>query len=181
MKSDKIKKGVERAGARSLLYATGISKEDMAKLNLSERDLAKAFGSASTQGTVQNLTAFINSGKVEIVISMILYPLSPLEKTSIDLLFDKPDEALKAFAGGMASSSGGVKPQITPLPGATKIGDKSVGGTFPSNQLQIDVVMSRRGAAMAMVFTFHRISTSSSVSAIELAKILDGRLVTALK
>ncbi|MDP2912867.1 MAG: dihydroxy-acid dehydratase [Candidatus Omnitrophota bacterium] len=31
MKSDKIKKGVERAGARSLLYATGISKEDMAK------------------------------------------------------------------------------------------------------------------------------------------------------
>ncbi len=31
MKSDKIKKGVERAGARSLLYATGISKDDMAK------------------------------------------------------------------------------------------------------------------------------------------------------
>ncbi|MFA5144222.1 MAG: dihydroxy-acid dehydratase [Candidatus Omnitrophota bacterium] len=31
MRSDKIKKGVERAGARSLLYATGISKEDMAK------------------------------------------------------------------------------------------------------------------------------------------------------
>ncbi|MBI5144126.1 MAG: dihydroxy-acid dehydratase [Candidatus Omnitrophica bacterium] len=31
MKSDKIKKGIERAGARSLLYATGISKEDMAK------------------------------------------------------------------------------------------------------------------------------------------------------
>jgi len=31
MKSDKIKKGIERAGARSLLYATGITKEDMAK------------------------------------------------------------------------------------------------------------------------------------------------------
>ncbi len=31
MRSDKIKKGIERAGARSLLYATGISKEDMAK------------------------------------------------------------------------------------------------------------------------------------------------------
>jgi len=31
MKSDKIKKGVERAGARSLLYATGLSKDDMAK------------------------------------------------------------------------------------------------------------------------------------------------------
>lgn len=31
MRSDKIKKGVERAGARSLLYATGVSKEDMAK------------------------------------------------------------------------------------------------------------------------------------------------------
>ena len=31
MKSDKIKKGVERAGARALLYATGLSKEDMAK------------------------------------------------------------------------------------------------------------------------------------------------------
>lgn len=31
MRSDKIKKGVERAGARSLLYATGISKDDMAK------------------------------------------------------------------------------------------------------------------------------------------------------
>ncbi len=31
MKSDKIKKGIERAGARSLLYATGISKDDMAK------------------------------------------------------------------------------------------------------------------------------------------------------
>ncbi len=31
MKSDKIKKGVERAGARSLLYATGLSREDMAK------------------------------------------------------------------------------------------------------------------------------------------------------
>jgi len=31
MRSEKIKKGVERAGARSLLYATGISKDDMAK------------------------------------------------------------------------------------------------------------------------------------------------------
>ncbi len=31
MRSDKIKKGVERAGARSLLYATGLSREDMAK------------------------------------------------------------------------------------------------------------------------------------------------------
>ena len=31
MRSDKIKKGVERIGARALLYATGISKEDMAK------------------------------------------------------------------------------------------------------------------------------------------------------
>src|SRR3989338_5109456 len=31
MKSDRIKKGVERAGARSLLYATGISKENMEK------------------------------------------------------------------------------------------------------------------------------------------------------
>jgi len=31
MRSDKIKKGVERSGARSLLYATGISKDDMAK------------------------------------------------------------------------------------------------------------------------------------------------------
>lgn len=31
MRSDKIKKGIERAGARSLLYATGISKEDMSK------------------------------------------------------------------------------------------------------------------------------------------------------
>ena len=31
MKSDKIKKGIERAGARSLLYATGLSKDDMAK------------------------------------------------------------------------------------------------------------------------------------------------------
>ncbi|MBU0881661.1 MAG: dihydroxy-acid dehydratase [Candidatus Omnitrophica bacterium] len=31
MRSDKVKKGIERAGARSLLYATGISKEDIAK------------------------------------------------------------------------------------------------------------------------------------------------------
>jgi dihydroxy-acid dehydratase len=31
MRSDKIKKGIERAGARSLLYATGLSKDDMAK------------------------------------------------------------------------------------------------------------------------------------------------------
>ena len=31
MKSDKIKKGIERVGARALLYATGISKDDMAK------------------------------------------------------------------------------------------------------------------------------------------------------
>jgi dihydroxy-acid dehydratase len=31
MKSNKIKKGIERAGARSLLYATGISRDDMAK------------------------------------------------------------------------------------------------------------------------------------------------------
>jgi len=31
MRSDRIKKGVERAGARALLYATGISKDEMAK------------------------------------------------------------------------------------------------------------------------------------------------------
>jgi len=31
MRSDRIKKGIERTGARSLLYATGITKDDMAK------------------------------------------------------------------------------------------------------------------------------------------------------
>ncbi|HHT9131128.1 MAG TPA: hypothetical protein ACFYED_01425, partial [Candidatus Tripitaka californicus] len=31
MRSDTVKKGLERAAARSLLYATGLGKEDMAK------------------------------------------------------------------------------------------------------------------------------------------------------
>ena len=31
MRSDKIKKGIERAGNRSLLYATGLSKKDLQK------------------------------------------------------------------------------------------------------------------------------------------------------
>ena len=38
--------------------------------------------------------------------------ISPHEKVSVDLLFDKPDEALKAFVAGMASSTGSAKPQI---------------------------------------------------------------------
>jgi hypothetical protein len=158
-----------------------LSKADMTRLKLSESDLAKSFSSTTSQGSAQNLVAFINSDQVEIVVSVILYPLSPLEKVAIDLQFDKPDEALKVIAASMASSTGSAKPQITPLVGADKIGDKSVGGTFPSNQLQIDMVVSRRGTALALVLTFYRSSARPSISAIELAKILDGRLVTALK
>jgi len=158
-----------------------MSKGDMTRLKLSEIELAKSFSSTTSQGSPQNLAAFINSSEVEIVISVILYPLSPLEKVTLDLQFDKPDEALKVLAAGMAGSTGSTKPQITPLTGADKIGDKSVGGTFPSNQLQIDMVVSRRGTALAMVFTFYRIGTRPSVSAVELAKLLDGRLATALK
>jgi len=157
-----------------------LSKDDIAKLNLSEANLARTFGSVSSQAEPQSLSAFLNASKSEIVVSLLLYPLTPLEKASIDLELDKPDDVFQSFTTGMAGT-GAPKPTLKPLPGSDKVAEKSVGASVTSGDLMIDIVVARRGAVFEMVLVLYRNGLLPLTNVVESAKILDGRVVQALK
>jgi hypothetical protein len=124
---------------------------------------------------VQNFTAFLNSQNLQMIFAFLLYPLSPMEKASLDLALSNPDAALKSFATGSAGA--------TVLPGMDIFGDRSFGYTSVSGKtppLRMDVVIVSRGPAMEIVMTFYQDGTQPSIGVGKLTQILDSRVATAL-
>lgn len=161
-----------------------LDQADVSKLGLSDTAMAGAFGSPS-QAKLQNSFMFLASGsqKMDIIMGLLLYPLSALDKASFDSAIANPDTLLKGLALGMGTNATLVKSAAV-LPGMDKFGDRSTGITFAlanaAPALRMDVIIMRRGPVEAMLYSVYTNGTKSAVSIAELVRKWDSRLAAAL-
>lgn len=160
-----------------------VSSADLARLNLTEQDIARSFGSSFSSGQPHNLSVYIATRpSYELVMSLVVYPLSTLDRAGFDLAATTPDLMVKSFSTGLARGTQTVK-SANIIPGLENIGDGSIGVSavvvaVPNNS-QIDLVLAHRGSVGQIVAVFYFEGTKPLIPVGDLARILDGRIANA--
>ena len=160
-----------------------LSPADLARFNFTEENVNKSF--SMSEGRVHNLFGFVNSNPQNVIVIMgfLIYPLSPLDRTSFDVTLSNPDSLLKGFATGLAGKNATLKSSGV-IPNSDKLGDRSMGVTIVSagdaGALQLDTIIVRTGSTAQVIYAAYPSGTTPSVSLVELARTLDGRVKTVL-
>lgn len=160
-----------------------LSPADMARFGMNEATLATTVSANLTEARAHNFFAFIRGApKLEMILGLIMYPLSPLDRASFDFPISNPDTFAKEFATGFSSSGRGVK-STNLIPGMDRYGDRSAGVSIvPASdtvQLRLDVAIARRGSVGQMIFLIYLDGYQPSISIGELTRVLDGRVAVA--
>lgn len=133
--------------------------------------------------TNRDLYANSNPQNVIVIMGFLIYPLSPLDRTSFDVTLSNPDSLLKGFATGLAGKNTTLKSSGV-IPNSDKLGDRSMGVTIVSagdaGALQLDTIIVRTGSTAQVIYAAYPSGTTPSVSLVELARTLDGRVKTVL-
>ncbi len=150
-----------------------LSEEDLANLGITKEELATAFEGKLSKATPQAFSAFINYTSFEVVVSMILAPLTTLEKVSFDLYLSNSNKAAKDFSSGAGANTSVISD-------FGKIGNSSVAVTFTTgakpNILRGDVAISRRGSAGVISMVFYPDGSTPPVDLLTIAQIMDGKV-----
>jgi|GEM_PF-2973157 len=157
-----------------------LSAADLQQLKLTEADLARAFAGAST-ARPQNFTAFMNNNPLQIFVSFLLYPLTPLEKAALDFQLSNPDSAIKTFGAGLTTGVTGS--QVSLLPEMNQFGDQSLGMAVTASSggftLRMDIVIVTRGNACEILLSVYPAGQQPAAKIGDMTKILDGRVAAA--
>jgi hypothetical protein len=162
-----------------------LSSADLARFNLTEEGVARMIGQGFSEARPRNFFAFVNANpqKFGLVYGLLLYPLSPLDKASVDYVAGNPDVLLKGIAARAASSNFAYKTSGV-LPGTDKYGDSAV-GIFTVIESQgiterLDLVFMRRSMAVELIVIAYMDGTQPAITVDELARILDARMSAGL-
>lgn len=162
---------------------TELSEDDLAQLQISPESLEESMGTALSKATAQNFRAYLNADpkNFEVVLSVLFYPLTTLEKASFDIGLQNPENFLKGFSKGAGDNL--TEPEV--MADAEGIGDASLGilTSIPSEALalKMQIVIVRRDTIISMNMIMYQDTAEPVISAIELAKILDKKVANSLK
>lgn len=159
-----------------------MSSADMAGMSMTPNTLAASLTNDLKKAKAHNPTGYLRqSGKnLEMVLSMVIYPLTMLEASGIDIDLAEPEKMMDQFVSPMGSDA-------KLLDGSQDIGEKSIGFGFRFTQknasdkpMWSQMVFVRRSNAVIMVFSLMINGQEPSVQSTDLARKLDARLVEAL-
>ncbi|MCX7838430.1 MAG: hypothetical protein N2559_03100 [Anaerolineae bacterium] len=159
-----------------------VAADARSAMNLTDYALNAMFGKIGAQARVQNLMVLQHPQRAQVIAMFLLYPLASEEKITLETQLANADNALKAWGNALVGESG-VK-DAKPLAGADKFGDKSIGFTTTTQMLGVniraDAVMMVRGSVAQVVMSFCPEPVPPAINAIDLAKLYDARLASAL-
>ncbi len=137
----------------------------------------------SSSGRLYNLTGFRYPGirTPEIVLSYLLFPLSPEEQVSLNARLADPPLVLRM---ALESLTGGRVSALEVLPEMDDLGDASAAvsarGTLEEQSWRLEVAMVQRGAAFAYVLVAYPEGKKPPITLREAAELLDERVRAAL-
>jgi hypothetical protein len=159
-----------------------VAAADLKKMNLDEQVLSTGFRGIGSQARLYNLTAFSYAQKNQLVLSFLVFPMTPAEKTTFEAQLTNPDNVLKTW-GSLLLGAGGLA-NAKPLAGVDKFGDKSIGLMTTANNagvaLREDAVIVSRGLIAQVFLSFYADGAAPPIATAELVKVLDTRLATTL-
>ena len=159
-----------------------VSAADLKKMSLNEEILSAGFRGIGSQTRLYNLTAFSHAPKNQLVLSFLVFPMTPAEKATFEAQLTSPDAVLKTW-GSLLLGAGGL-PNAKPLAGVDKFGDKSIGFMTTANNagvaLREDTVIVSRGLIAQVILSFYADGAAPPITTADLVKVLDTRLATTL-
>lgn len=152
-----------------------LTEEELQSLGLSSSQFTQAFNGMLSSAQAQNFAAFINTGSsFEVIVSVLMAPVTTLEGATIDLLMQNPDR----LADELTADSG--LSDFTIDESATLIGNSSTSATFsmPDSALEMkgNITVSRRGKALQIALQFHPAGVQPAINAHTVAEIVDAKL-----
>jgi hypothetical protein len=159
-----------------------MSSADMEKMSMTPEQIATGLTNGLSKARANNPTGYMRQeGKqIDVVLSMVVYPLTMLEESSFDVDLTEPEKIMNQFVSSLGSE-GAI------LDGSQEIGDKSIGFGFkvtPKKSTDMpsrgQFMFSRRGNAVTMIFIMYFNSDDPAIQVTDLARKLDVRLAEAL-
>ena len=161
-----------------------LTDQEMAEYGLREQDIMAGWADSVSEAQVLNVTSFwlLYAGKVEIVASYLLYPLTPLEQGFLDreITSGKLSEELSAGVGDTDTNPPGIISEMG------QFGDASVGLTFadrnPESQVpvRVSVALVRHGPVLEAVAIYYADGTLPTISLYMVTLQLDKRVAAGL-
>jgi len=158
-----------------------ISESELAQYGLNVDTLLNSITTPLAKAKPENLTVFskIEGLNTTFVVSFILQPLTLLERPAFDLLTRDPKQAANLFQGAVTDFS------FTPLTGVDTIGDAMLAMTFTYGKTSLpltgELVISRRKQVIQVAVETSLLGGTPAVSALDVARIMDDKILTALK
>lgn len=152
-----------------------LTEQELQDLGLSSSQFTTAFAGMLTNAKPENFAAFIStSGRFEVVVSMLMAPLTSLEGAAIDLYLRDP----MRFADDFASAAGASDLMLDES--ALPVGDSSSSVTFSLPDYPLDlnggVTASRNAKVLQIALLFYPGGSKPVLTSSDVAAIVDAKL-----
>jgi hypothetical protein len=167
-----------------------LSDADRARLHFSDDEILRSYGKAFAAAQLHNLAGFVYAADpdFQIMLAYLFYPLSTLQRGTLDISLSDPALFQKAFVTGAGSAVGAAGAKITAkvLPGMNKFGDKSAGvaailTTAEGLKLHLDIVVVRRGGVFEIYNSIYSDRTVPPATLTNMVQALDARVAAVVK
>lgn len=152
-----------------------LSEQELLDLGLSSSQFITAFDGMLSEAEAQNFAAFINTnGSFEVVVSVLMAPLTTLESAAVDLYLRDPQR----LSGDFASAAGAADLQF--VEGESVVGSASSSATFslPNSPLAMNggLTASRHGKALQVALLFYPANNNPTLTSYDVSVIVDAKL-----
>jgi len=152
-----------------------LSAEELEALGFSSTQFTHAFADMLSEALPENFAAFTNTnGSFEVIVSVLMLPLTVLERPVIDLYLRDPQRLANDFSavGGLADLAYDETSQ--------PVGEASSSVTFgvQDSPLKMNggVTVARRGEALQIALLFYPDGTQPALASYAVAEIVDRKL-----
>lgn len=152
-----------------------LSEQELLDMGLSTSQFTGAFNGILSQAKAQNFAAFINTnGSFEVVVSVLMAPLTTLEGAAVDLYLRDPQR----LSGDFAAAAGAANLQFVE-------GEAAVGNTVSSAMFSLPdlplamnggLTASRHGKALQVALLFYPAYSTPTLTSHDVAVIVDNKL-----
>lgn len=152
-----------------------LTTEELEALGLSSSQFTNLFTGMLSEAQPVNFATFTNTnGSFEVIVSVLIVPLTFVERTAVDLYLRDPQRLADNFSG-----AGGIT-DLTLDESAPKVGESSSSVTFgvPNAPLKMNggLTVSRRGDAIQVALLFYPDGTIPALASHAVAQIVDEKL-----
>lgn len=152
-----------------------LTAEELEALGFTSAQFTNAFAGMLSEAQPENFAAFTNTnGSFEVIVSVLMAPLSALERPVVDLYLRDPQRLANDFsaAGGIAG--------LAYDESAQPVGEASGSVVFsvPDAPLKMigGLTVARRGEVLQIALLFYPDGTQPALASYAVAEIVDGKL-----